>query len=150
MRSGAPSTTAATVATAAAVPKAFVPAAFDSDGFARTAKMLFIRMQAANDAADLNDLRSFTTPEMFAATRLEIQERGAVAQQTDVQQVDAQVLDVSNEPGRQIVSVRFSGKMVEAVGAAPESFDEIWHLVRANGDAGQTGSWAVAGIEQHH
>ena len=37
--------------------------------------MIFIRLQAANDAADLNDLRAFTTPEMFAAIKLDLQER---------------------------------------------------------------------------
>ena len=38
--------------------------------------MIFIRMQAANDSGDLNDLRAFTTPEMFAAVKLDLQERG--------------------------------------------------------------------------
>jgi predicted lipid-binding transport protein (Tim44 family) len=32
-----------------AVAAAFVPASFDSEGFARTAKLIFIRLQAAND-----------------------------------------------------------------------------------------------------
>jgi len=58
------------------VTRAFVPAAFDSEGFSRTAKMIFIRLQAANDTADLDDLRRFTTPELFASLRLDIQERG--------------------------------------------------------------------------
>ena len=44
--------------------------------FERIAKMIFIRLQAANDTGDLNDLRAFTTPEMFAAVRLDLQERG--------------------------------------------------------------------------
>ena len=130
-----------------AVPKAFVPAAFDSEGFSRVAKMIFIRMQTANDSADLDDLRRFTTPEMFAAARLEIQERGAAAQHTDVVRVDADVLDVANEADRQVVSVRFHGKIVETAGAAPVDFDEIWHLVKPHDDSR---SWAIAGIEQSH
>ena len=59
--------------------------------FERIAKMIFIRLQAANDAGDLNDLRAFTTPEMFAAVRLDLQERGPTAQRTDVVRVDAEV-----------------------------------------------------------
>jgi predicted lipid-binding transport protein (Tim44 family) len=129
------------------VARAFVPAAFDSEGFARTAKLIFIRLQAANDAADLDDLRRFTTPEMFATVRLEIQERGAVPQQTDVLAVDAQVLDVANEVERQIVSVRFHGRVVEEKGAAPTDFDEIWHLVKPLDDSR---GWAIAGIEPTH
>jgi predicted lipid-binding transport protein (Tim44 family) len=127
--------------------KAFVPAAFDAEGFSRIAKMIFIRMQAANDSADLEDLRKFTTPEMFAAARLEIQERGPSAQHTDVVRVDADVLDVANEAERQIVSVRFHGQIVEEAGAAPVDFDEIWHLVKPHDDSR---SWAIAGIEQSH
>ena len=124
-----------------------VPADFDSAGFERIAKMIFIRMQTANDAADLNDLRNFTTPEMFASVRLELQERGAAAQQTDVVKVDAQVLDVAQEAERQIVSVRFHGLIREEKDAAATDFDEVWHLVKP---LGESHSWAIAGIEQRH
>jgi predicted lipid-binding transport protein (Tim44 family) len=131
---------------AATVTRAFVPAAFDSEGFGRTAKALFIRLQAANDSADLDDLRRFTTPEMFAELRLDLQERGTAAQRTDVVQVDAQVLDVADDGQRQIVSVRFHGKVVEEAGSAPTSFDEVWHLAKPLGD--ESRAWAIAGIEQ--
>jgi predicted lipid-binding transport protein (Tim44 family) len=122
-----------------------VPAAFDSEGFARTAKMIFIRLQAANDTADLDDLRRFTTPELFASLRLDIQERGPSANHTDVVHIDAQVLDVANEADRQIVSVRFTGQVVEEKGAAPTAVNEVWHLVKPHDDSR---SWAIAGIEQ--
>ena len=127
-----------------AVTRAFVPASFDAEGFTRTAKMIFIRLQTANDTADLDDLRRFTTPELFAAIRLEIQERGATPQQTDVQKIEAEVLDVANETDRQIVSVRFHGLVVEEKGAEPTAFNEVWHLIKPNDDSR---SWAIAGIE---
>jgi predicted lipid-binding transport protein (Tim44 family) len=133
------------VEAAPAVTPAFVPASFDSEGFSRIAKMIFIRMQAANDSADLDDLRRFTTPEMFASARLDIQERGPSEQKTDVVHVDAEVLDVANEGDRQIVSVRFSGQVVEEPGAAPVDFNEVWHLAKPLDDSR---SWAIAGIEQ--
>lgn len=135
----------AAVAPARSVERAFVPASFDGEGFARTAKMIFIRMQAANDSADLNDLRSFTTPELFASLRVDLQERGPQAQHTDVVKVEAQVLDVTHEADRQVVSVRFHGQMIEEQGTAPSSFDEVWHLVKPTDDSR---SWAIAGIEQ--
>lgn len=143
---------ATTAAAGSAVPassggitRAFVPATFDTDSFTRTAKMIFIRMQAANDAADLDDLRRFTTPELFASLRLDLQERGAVAQQTDVQRVDAEVLDVADDDGRQVVSVRFHGLIVEEKATAANSFDEVWHLVRP---LDESQPWAISGIEQ--
>ncbi len=129
-----------------AVSAAFVPASFDSEGFERIAKMIFIRMQTANDAGDLNDLRRFTTPEMFAAVRLDIQDRNGAIQTTDVQKVDAQVLDVAEEDGRQVVSVRFTGLVSEEAGAPATPFNEVWHLVKDVGSADS--AWAIAGIEQ--
>jgi predicted lipid-binding transport protein (Tim44 family) len=128
----------------AAVARAFVPASFDSEGFARTAKMIFIRLQAAHDSADLDDLRRFTTPELFASIRLDIQDRGATPQQTDVVSVESEVLDVAQEADRQIVSVRFHGQVVEEKGAAPVAFNEVWHLVKPHDDSRP---WVIAGIE---
>jgi predicted lipid-binding transport protein (Tim44 family) len=128
-----------------AISRAFVPAAFDSEGFARTAKMIFIRLQAANDSADLDDLRKFTTPELFASLRLDLQERGPSAQATDVVAIEAEVLDVANEADRQVVSVRFHGQVVEEPGSAPVAVNEVWHLVKPHDDSR---SWAIAGIEQ--
>lgn len=125
--------------------KAFVPASFDSEGFARIAKSIFIRMQAAHDAADLEDLRRFTTPELFAEVRLQLQERGGVAQHTDVQEVHAEVLDVADDAAQQIVSVRFTGRIVEERGGPAVAFDEVWHLVKPHDDGR---GWAIAGIEQ--
>jgi len=122
-----------------------LPAGFDAAGFERIAKMIFIRMQAANDAADLEDLRQFATPEMFATFRLDLQERGSSKQQTDVVQLDAQVLDVAEEPTRQIVSVRFHGLIREDLNAPAAPFDEVWHLVKPTDGSHD---WAIAGIAQ--
>lgn len=123
----------------------FVPAAFDHEAFERIARMIFIRMQAANDSANLDDLRQFTTPEMFAAARLELLERGTGGQTTDVQRVDAKVLDVAEEAERQVVSVRFRGEVVESAGGPSQAFDEVWHFVKARGG---DEAWRIAGIEQ--
>jgi predicted lipid-binding transport protein (Tim44 family) len=122
-----------------------LPAGFDTAGFERTAKMIFIRMQAANDTADLDDLRAFTTPEMFATIRLDLQERAGKTQQTDVVKIDAQVLDVAAEADRQLVSVRFHGLIREDKDGVAMPFDEVWHLARP---ADGSREWAIAGIQQ--
>jgi len=121
-----------------------LPEGFDLPAFERVAKMIFIRLQAANDKADLDDLRQFTTPELFASLRLDLQERGSAPQTTDVERVDAQVVDFAAEEGREIVSVRFHGLVCEEAGQPAVAFDEVWHLVRPA--AG--GNWAIAGIQQ--
>jgi predicted lipid-binding transport protein (Tim44 family) len=122
---------------------AAVPAGFDAAGFERIAKMIFIRLQAANDEANLDDIRKFTTPELFASLRLDLQERGTSKQQTDVMQLDAQVVDTAQEQGQWLVSVRFSGLIREDIGAGAQSFNELWHLVKPVDDSRE---WAIAGI----
>jgi predicted lipid-binding transport protein (Tim44 family) len=128
----------------AATPALDLPADFDRSGFERIAKLIFIRMQAANDRSDLDDLRNFTTPEMFASIRLDLQSRGNVQQTTDVVQVDAEVIDLVREDGRDIVSVRYHGLICEEAGQPTAPFDEVWHLVRPT-DASR--EWAIAGIQ---
>lgn len=121
-----------------------LPADFDRAGFEKLAKLIFIRMQAANDRCDLNDLRNFTTPEMFASIRLDLQNRGDSTQQTDVLHVDAEVLDLAQENGRDIVSVRYRGQVREEPSHPPTAFDEVWHLVRPTDGSRD---WAIAGIQ---
>ena len=131
--------------TAAPAAAGSIPAGFDVDGFLRQAKLNFVRLQAANDAKNIEDVRNFTTPEMFAEIRLEMQERGDAPQQTDVVTLNADLLDVAEENKQYVASVRFHGAIRETEGAAPEAFDEVWHLVKpVDGSRG----WAVAGIQQ--
>nr|WP_315194092.1 Tim44-like domain-containing protein [uncultured Aquabacterium sp.] len=132
----------ATASAPAAVPAA-LPAGFDAEGFTRIAKMIFIRLQAANDAANVDDLRKFTTPELFASLRLDLQERGAAAQQTDVMQLDAELVETTQENGQWIASVRFHGLIREDAAQGAQPFDELWHLVKPLDDARE---WAIAGI----
>ncbi len=122
-----------------------LPAGFDAEGFQRIAKMIFIRMQAANDAGDLNDLRNFTTPEMFAAARVDLQDRGSQTQRTDVVKIEAQVLDLEDDGQRQIVSVRFHGLIREEVDGVANPFDEVWHMVKPHDGSRE---WAISGIQQ--
>jgi predicted lipid-binding transport protein (Tim44 family) len=121
-----------------------LPAGMDEADFTRVAKMIFIRLQAANDAANVDDLRKFTTPELFASLRLDLQERGASAQQTDVVQLDAKVVDAAQEGEQSVVSVRFSGLIREDTGGVAQPFDETWHLVRPLDGSRE---WAIAGIQ---
>ncbi|HZX31643.1 MAG TPA: Tim44-like domain-containing protein [Rhodocyclaceae bacterium] len=124
---------------------AAIPADFDAAGFLRVAKVNFLRLQAANDAGNLEDIREFTTPEMFAEAKLDVDERRGSAQQTDVVNLEAELLEVVTEGSRHIASVRFHGLIREEKDGAAEPFDEVWNLVKpADGSRG----WLVAGIQQ--
>ena len=123
-----------------------VPADFDVDAFLMHAKRSFIALQAANDKGDLEEIRAYTTPELFAELNKQIQEEGPVAQQTEVVFVEASLVDMTTEGNQAIASVRFSGQLRDAPDAQAESFDEIWHVQKDLDDS--HAAWLLAGIQQ--
>jgi predicted lipid-binding transport protein (Tim44 family) len=135
--SGAPAGAAAETASS-------VPADFDEAGFLRVAKLNFVRLQAANDAGNLDDIREFTTPEAFAEIKLQMDERGPAAQRTDVVQLDAELLEAVTEGRQHVASVRFHGLIREQPDAPAAPFDEVWVLTKPVSGGG----WVVAGIQQ--
>ncbi|MEJ8796654.1 TIM44-like domain-containing protein [Trinickia caryophylli] len=129
--------------------QAALPAGFDAEAFVRNAKVHFVRMQAAWDEGNMADIREFTTPEMFAELKIDIDARGKVRNQTDVVQLDADVLGVEDRGTEYLASVRFTGLIRETEGGSAEPFEEIWNLSKqARGNEG----WLLAGISQtaHH
>jgi predicted lipid-binding transport protein (Tim44 family) len=107
--------------------------------------MSFIRLQAANDRKDLDDIREYTTPEMFAEVSMQIQERDQTPQKTDVLAINGELMGVANEGDLAMASVRFTGQLRENNGT-PETVDEIWHVQKNLRD--QKSVWLLAGIQQ--
>lgn len=126
--------------------QSLVPAGFDAPGFLRAAKLNFIRLQLANERGDLEELREFTTPEMYEQLRADVRSR-AGSQHTDVVTLQADLLELTSEQDGHWACVRFSGLMREHAAATPAGFQEIWNLAKpADGSTG----WLLAGIQQMH
>lgn len=120
-----------------------LPAGFDAAGFLRSAKTNFIKLQMANDAGRMEEIREFTTHEMFDALRGDVR----AGQHTDVVALDADLLELATEKDRHWASVRFSGMVRETPGTEPVGFAEVWNLVKpVDGSSG----WLLAGIQQMH
>jgi predicted lipid-binding transport protein (Tim44 family) len=133
-----------TPAAVAAAPDAWgVPADFDADAFLRSAKVHFVRLQAAWDAKNLDDIREFTTPEVFAEIRMQLHESAGAAT-TDVVSLDARLLGIEEGSSDYLASVRFDGTSREGQGDA-ERFSEVWNLSKPK--RGNRG-WLLAGIQQ--
>lgn len=122
-----------------------IPKDFPQESFLRNAKMSYIRLQAANDAKDINDVREYTTPEVFAEISMQMNERDNTVQKTDVITINAELLEVANEGIYSIASVRFTGQLSENNGS-PENVDEIWHIQKNLQDTNS--AWLLAGIQQ--
>lgn len=122
-----------------------LPAQFDEEAFLRHAKVNFVRLQAAWDEGNLADIREFTTTEMFAELKVEMDGRGTESHRTDVVQLHAELLSVEEGAAEHRASVRFSGLIRESANGPAEPFAEIWNLSKP---ARAGGGWLLAGIEQ--
>lgn len=121
-----------------------IPPDFPVEAFLRSARTSFIRLQAANDRRDLDDIREYTTPEMFAEISMQIRERDNTAQQTDVLSLTADLLEVAREGDYAIASVRMRGQLRES--NMLENFDEVWHVQMNLRDKREV--WLLSGIQQ--
>ena len=122
-----------------------VPADFDVDNFLHIAKMYFVRLQAAWDSRNEEDIRNFTSPEMYAEIKLDLVARGDAANQTDVVSLEAHFLGIEEMGEQTMASVRLTGMLREAPGADAAPFNEVWNLVKP---ASAKASWVLAGIQQ--
>jgi predicted lipid-binding transport protein (Tim44 family) len=124
-----------------------VPADFNVASFLHGAKLNYMKLQLANDRGNLDELREFTTPELFEELKKDIVGRSGASQQTDVMSLNADLLEVATEGGNHWASVRFSGQVREGAANLPEGFEEVWNLAKpADGSTG----WVLAGIQQMH
>jgi predicted lipid-binding transport protein (Tim44 family) len=112
----------------------------------RASKSHYIRLQAAWDKADMQDIREYTTPELFAELTLERQQPGDNDQFTEVVSLNSELLGVATEGDRVVASVRYTGLIRETRDAEPHAFSEVWHVQRALNEP--DAAWYVAGIQQ--
>jgi predicted lipid-binding transport protein (Tim44 family) len=120
-----------------------IPAEFDTEAFLRSAKVHFLRLQAAWDKRDLDDIREFTTPEVFAEIRMQMSEDHGGGR-VDIEPLEAQLLGIETTERDYLASVRFSGMEREA-GKPAQPFAEVWNLSKPlRGNQG----WLLAGIQQ--
>jgi len=122
-----------------------MPAWFDEHSFLQGARTHFMTLQMAWDANDLNKLREYFTPELFQQLRAQRAEIGDASNVTDVQSLDAQLLDLVREGDLIVASVLFQGRVREDDNL-PEDIAEIWHVQHA-ADTAQ-GDWLISGIQQ--
>jgi predicted lipid-binding transport protein (Tim44 family) len=103
-----------------------VPAGFDAAGFLRGAKMSFLRLQAANDAGRLDEIRELTTEDLYQELK---KDAGNGHQPAHFNGLEAELLELATEGEQHWASVRFSGTVSETSGAEPAPFGEVWNLV---------------------
>ena len=116
----------------------------DGEAFLRGARLSFVALQAAWDAADLRALAALTTEQLLAELQDQLSERGPGPNRTEVLSLDARLLGIEELQEAFVASVEFSGLIRERLddGAAP--FRELWLL--ANMKTADRG-WRLARVQ---
>lgn len=121
-----------------------LPDGTEPAAFLRIARQRFNHIQSVNSANNVEEIRRYLTPELYASMYNDI----LANQDQDVAEfsnLNAMVVDSATENGQYVVSVRFTGTVSEDLNSLPQPFTEIWHFVKP---AGSTEDWKVAGIQQ--
>ena len=120
------------------------PVSPDVEDFLRVARLSFVELQAAWDAADLRALAALTTDQLLAELQDQLFERGPGPNRTEVLSLDARLLGNEELQEAFVASVEFSGLIRERLddGAAP--FRELWLLANMK-TAGR--GWRLARVQ---
>lgn len=136
-----PSVEAAT----AAAEQPVLPRGFDADEFLKGAKAIYTRLQASWDKRDLDDIRQFTSSEVFEEIRRQAQ-ADPTPGKTELILINPRILEVRETDGQTIASVLYDVMMRENREEMTKQVRELWHFSR---DAGKSGAfWVLEGIQQ--
>lgn len=122
-----------------------IPAGFDQVEFLKGAKTIYTRLQASWDKRDLDDIRQFTSPEVFEEIRRQTQEDPTPGK-TELILINPRILEVRDIDGRSVASVLYDVMMRENREEMTKQVRELWHFSR---DADKPESfWVLEGIQQ--
>jgi predicted lipid-binding transport protein (Tim44 family) len=119
-----------------------LPDGTEPAAFLRQARAKFLHLQSMNSSSNIEEVRRYFTPEMYAAVRNEILSNDDLA---EFPQLHAQVVDSGSENGQHFASVQFNGTVSESLNAQATPFSETWHFVKPSNSS----EWLVAGIQQN-
>ncbi len=123
-----------------------VPAWFDEAQFVKGAKSHFAILQQAWDVQNWEEISSYTTPDVLAELK---KARAELSDDlnTQVVEVEAQLIGFREEADFAVVGIQFYGKVKEDSALVAKDFNESWHLTRDTRE--QNADWVIAGIEQN-
>ena len=120
------------------------PVDFDREGFLKTARDNYLKLQQAWDTGNVIEISDFTSNEIFTAVTHQLRERKGEVYHTEVKSLENELLGIAQQDGTYYASVRFFGSLV--VSGEPETFDEIWVLEKP---VTGTGGWLLCAIRQN-
>jgi predicted lipid-binding transport protein (Tim44 family) len=122
----------------------------DAEFFLTAAKDIFVRMQAAWDKKDMDEIRGFCMPEMANRIEMEMGNLGSKATETEVATLNAEITDAWVESNLEWVAVHFTTMIQEKETGAETTTDEVQeHWVFQHDPNSDDPTWYLAGIQQN-
>jgi predicted lipid-binding transport protein (Tim44 family) len=122
------------------------PAWFDEQRFVGVAREHFLNLQQHWDAAEMDKIAEFVTPQMLEFLKQERASLGDGFQSTYVDQLQVNLDGIEQQGGKTIATLTFDGVAKTSRFDQGEAFSESWRMERADGD---NQPWLVAGIRQN-
>jgi predicted lipid-binding transport protein (Tim44 family) len=122
------------------------PPDFQMNSFLAGARDHYRELQEAWNSNDLEKIREYVTPEIYAELAAERATLETV-QHTEVMFVDAEIVRAELQAGTAELSVQFTGVYRDKHENVEEKFTDIWHLARATGNP--AAPWYIVGIQSH-
>ncbi len=123
-----------------------LPDGVDESEFLAGAKALYARLQASWDRRDLDDIRGFTSPEVFAEISRQAKEDTSPGK-TDILMVEARIVEAGTQGTQTVVSVLYDVLLREdQTDSRSMQVREVWHIRRD--ESVSNPQWILEGIQQ--
>jgi len=130
----------------AAAEEVNIPQDFDQKDFMKGAKAAYTRLQSSWDKRDLEDIRHFTSKEVWEEISRQAQEDPKPSK-TEILRVNARLLEVASSNSHTVASVLFDVMMRESKEEdTAKEVREIWHFSKDDKDP--KSFWVLEGIQQ--
>ena len=122
------------------------PPDFQMNSFLSGARDHYRELQEAWNSNDLDKIREYVAPEIYAELAAERATLETV-QHTEVMFVDAEIVRAELQAGTAELSVQFTGVYRDKHENVEEKFTDVWHLARAT--TNPAAPWYIVGIQSH-
>ena len=122
------------------------PAWFDEQRFIEAGRTHFLALQQHWDAAEMDKIAEFVTPQMLSFLKEERASMGEGYQSTYIDDLSVQLDGIDELADKTVATLTFRGVAKTSRFDQGEPFSESWRMERVNGD---NQPWLVAGIRQN-
>ncbi|WP_252272456.1 Tim44 domain-containing protein [Pseudomonas subflava] len=122
------------------------PAWFDEQRFIEAGRTHFLALQQHWDAAEMDKIAEFVTPQMLSFLKEERASMGEGYQSTYIDDLSVQLDGIDELADKTVATLTFRGVAKTSRFDQGDAFSESWRMERVNGD---NQPWLVAGIRQN-